>query len=160
MRHILLGQPDLLGPGAVHIHGQIGLVERLLDARIGRAGNIADLVEHAFGEGAVAIQIRADNLDVDGRREAEVQNLRDNVHRQHIKRDAGILLGQHAAQALHISRGGVVIRAQLHLDVRVGGADRRRGRVGEVQRELGRPMLSTMVTNSLAGICSRMVEST
>ena len=135
LRHILLRQADGLGAGAVHIHRHVGIVEGLLDARVGRAGNIADLIEHALGQGAVAIEIRADDLNIDGRREAEVENLRDDVHRQHVERDAGILAGQHAAQLLDIGRGGMVILGQLHLDVGVRRADRRRGGVGEIQPE-------------------------
>ncbi len=73
------------GAGAVHVHRHVGMVEGLLDARVGGAGNIADLVQHALGQGAVAVEIRADDLNIDRRGEAEVQNLRHDVHRQHIE---------------------------------------------------------------------------
>ena len=46
LRHILLGQPNRLGARAVHIHRHVGIIERLLNARVGRAGNIAHLVQH------------------------------------------------------------------------------------------------------------------
>ena len=133
LRHILLRQADGLGAGAVHVHRHIGIVEGLLDARVGCAGNIADLIEHALGEGAVAVEVGADDLNIDGRREAEVENLGDDVHRQRVKSDAGILACQHVAQTLDIGRGGVVIFGELHLDVGVGRADGRGGRVGEIQ---------------------------
>jgi len=124
LRHILLRQADGLGAGAVHVHGYIGLVEGLLNARIGSAGDIANLIEHALGQGAVAVQVHADDLNIDGRGAAEVENLGDDVHRQHIKRDAGVLAVEHGAQALDVLLGGMVVGAQLHLDIRVGRAHR------------------------------------
>ena len=137
--HIFLSQADGLGTGAVHVHRHFGIVEWLLNARVGGAGNIPDLIKYALGEGAVAIEVWADDLDIDGRGQTEVQNLRHNVHRQHIKRHAGILADQHGAQALDVGRGGMVVLAQLHLDVGVGRADGRRGRVGQVQSRVGQP---------------------
>ena len=109
LRHILLRQTDGLGAGAVHVHRHIGIVEGLLNARIDCAGHIADLIEHALCDCAVAIQVRADDLDIDGRGEAEVENLGHDVHRQHIKSHAGILAIQLLAQSLHVGRGGMVV---------------------------------------------------
>ena len=99
LRHVLLGEADGSGAGAVDIDGHVGIVEGLLDARVGGAGNVADLVEHVFGQGAVAVEIGPDDLDVDGRGQAEVENLGHDVDGQHVEGDAGILAGQHAAQA-------------------------------------------------------------
>jgi hypothetical protein len=125
--HVLLRQADHLGASAVHVHGEPGIVERLLNARIGDAGNIANFIEHALGQGAIAVEVRAHDLNIDGRGEAEVQNLGHDVHWKHIEGDAGVLAGQHRAQALDVSRGGVVIGGQLHLNVGVGRPDGRRG---------------------------------
>ena len=44
LRHILLGQADGRGARAVHVHRHVRIVERLLDARIDGAGNIAHIV--------------------------------------------------------------------------------------------------------------------
>ena len=76
LRHILLRQAHVLGAGAVHVHCQVGIIEGLLDARVGGAGNIADLIQHALGEGAVAVEIGADDLNIDGRGETKIQDLR------------------------------------------------------------------------------------
>ena len=110
LRHILLRQPGGCGARAVHVDRQIGIVERLLDARVDRAGHIAHFVQHALGEGAIGIKIGPDDLDIDGRGQAEVENLGHDVHGQRVERDAGIFAGQHVAQALHIGLGGVVMR--------------------------------------------------
>jgi hypothetical protein len=67
LRHVLLRQPGVCGAGAIHIHGQIGIIEGLLDARVRRAGNVAHLVQHALGKGAVAVEIGSDDLNIDGR---------------------------------------------------------------------------------------------
>ena len=133
LRHILLRQANLLGAGAVNIHRHIGIVEGLLDARVGGAGNIANFIQHAFGESVIAIHIGADDLYIDRRRKAKVENLGDNVHRQHIEGDTRILAGQYTAQALNVGRGRVMVLGQLHLDVGVRRANGRRGRVREVQ---------------------------
>ena len=76
-------------------------------------------------------------MNVDRCGETEIQNLGHDVHRQHIERDAGILAGEYASQVLHILRRGMVILAQLHLDVGVGWSDGRGGRVREVQSRVG-----------------------
>ena len=136
---ILLREPDGGCARAVHVHRHAGVVERLLDAGIDGAGNVAHVVEHALGQGAVCVEIGAHDLDVDGRRQAEVQDLRDDVHRQRIKRHAGVFAGQHLAQHFDIVRRGVVLRRELHLDVRVGRTDGRRCRIGKVQAGIGQP---------------------
>ena len=66
-RHVLLRQADGLGAGAVHVHRHLRKVEGLLNAHVRRAGNVTDLVGHAFGQSPVAVEIRADDLEVDGR---------------------------------------------------------------------------------------------
>ena len=133
MRHVFLGEANRLGASAVHVHRHTGIVERLLDARVGCAGNIADLIQHAFGESVISIHVGTNDLYVDGRREAEVENLGDNVHRQHVKGYTRILAGQHTAKALDIGRGGMMVFGQLHLDVGVRRSNGRRGRVRKVQ---------------------------
>jgi hypothetical protein len=121
LRDVGLGEADFFGASAVDIHGHIRVVEWLLDAGIGCAGNVADFIEHLLGEGAVAVEVRADDLDVNGGGEAEVEDLGDDVNGQHVEGDPGIFAIQHVAQALDVGRGGVVIGRELDLDVGVGG---------------------------------------
>ena len=79
-----------------------------------------------------------DHLHVDGRRQAEVQNLADDVGRQEIERDAGKLARQTAAAARACnSPVGRWLRLQRDQDIGVHGADRRRGAVGQVDGAVG-----------------------
>ena len=116
---------------------ELGIVEGLLDAHVGGAGDVADLVQHVLGESAVAVEVGADDLDVDGRGEAEVENLGDDVDGQHVEGDAGILAGQHGAQPFDVVGGGMVVLGELDLDVGVGGTDGRGGGVGEIEAGVG-----------------------
>jgi len=97
LRDVGLGEADFLGAGAVDIHGHIRVVEGLLDAGIGCAGDVADFIEHLLGEGAVAVEVRADDLDVNGGGEAEVEDLGDDVDGQYVEGDPGIFAIQHVA---------------------------------------------------------------
>ena len=54
-----------------------------------------------------------------------------------IKRHAGIVAGQHLSQALHILIAGMVLAAQLHLDVGVGRANRRGRGIRKIQGGIG-----------------------
>ncbi len=68
---------------------QLGLIEGLLDAQIGDAGNAAHLVHDAVGQVAVGVHVLADDLHVDGRRKAEIENLADDIVGQEIEVRAG-----------------------------------------------------------------------
>ena len=88
IRHVRLTQTDLLRLRPVHIHRQVRRVERLLDVKIDSTRNSAQLRHHRFRQGMIAVDIRTDNLDIQWRRQAEVQNLIHDVGRQKIKSDA------------------------------------------------------------------------
>jgi hypothetical protein len=75
-----------------------GRVEGLLDAGVGGAGNVFHVVEQLLGVDAVVLQIGSDDLDVDGRGEAEVEDLGDDVDRQDVEGDAGELAGEDFAE--------------------------------------------------------------
>ena len=62
------------------------LLEGLLDARVGDAGNALDPRQHCVGVGSVRCQIVADHLQIDRRRRAEVQDLADHVGGQERRR--------------------------------------------------------------------------
>ena len=121
--NIGLPQSQLAGPGAVHIHHQFRIVEGLLDAQVGGAGYMLDLVQQLFGNGPVAVHISADDLDIDGSRQAEVEDLRDHVDGQRVEGDAGEAVVQDIAQLLHVGVGGAMLLGELHRDVGIGGTD-------------------------------------
>src|SRR6476469_8416012 len=70
-----------LGLGAIKIDEQLGLVGRLLDAQVGGAGNVADLLHKLVGEATIRGLITAYDLNVDGRRQSEIENLAYQVRR-------------------------------------------------------------------------------
>src|ERR1700692_3605156 len=115
----------------------MGTVERLLNVQVGRAGHIADVLQQAIDKFAIALQVVANHLDIDGRRQTEIKNLRHHVHRQGIERGARKLGNQLRAEALHIGIGGMVLFRQSHGDVSVGTADDARAGVGEVYSGIG-----------------------
>ena len=95
LRHILLREPDGRGARAIHVHCHAGAVERLLDARVDSAGNVAHIVEHAFGQGAVLVEVGADDLDIDRcatvRSSGSASRCPPAGHRSH----AGVFASQH-----------------------------------------------------------------
>ena len=77
---------------------------RLLDARVGDAGNARDLFQQHLGVVAVLILVRAEHLNVDRRRQAEVEDLRNDVGGQKGERRAGETARQQFPQRLRRSR--------------------------------------------------------
>ena len=129
---VALGQPDILRAGAVDIDVEGRIVRRLLDARVGDAGNAADLAEQLVGIGEVGLEIGAADLHVDRRRRAEVQDLADDVGRQEREAHAGEQPRQLLAQRPHVFGGRPVAFLQLDLDVAVLRADHAGVVVGHV----------------------------
>src|ERR1035437_3502613 len=76
---VLLRVPTLRGLGAIHIHLKSGIVERLLNAKVGETGNVAELGEKLVCLGLACIRVVAFNLNVDGRGQSKVENLRRDI---------------------------------------------------------------------------------
>src|ERR1035437_8685702 len=76
---VLLRVPTLRGLGAIHIHLKSGIVERLLNAKVGETGNVAELGEKLVCLGLACIRVVAFNLNVDGRGQSKVENLRGDI---------------------------------------------------------------------------------
>jgi hypothetical protein len=98
LRHVGLRVAALRGFDAVGKHVQHGLVEGLLDAQIGDAGNAAHLVQDAIRQLAIGLRVPADELHVDGCGKAEIENLADNIVRQEVEFRAGKLARQSCPQ--------------------------------------------------------------
>ena len=137
-RDVPLLQAHLQGLGAIDVDHQLGIVGRLLDAQIGGPRHGLDLVEQLGGKGAVALQVIADDLHVDGCRQSEVQDLGDDVHRQLIERHPRKALGEDGPETLDVGGGGVVLRRQGHLNVGVRWPDRCRVRISQVDAAVGK----------------------
>ena len=79
LRYILLRKANGLCAGTIHIHGEVWIIKRLLNAGVGSAGYVAYVIRHFLCNRAVAIQIGSDDLDIDWRRKAKIENLRNDV---------------------------------------------------------------------------------
>ena len=100
--HIAFGISTLGRFRAVNIDIEFRIVEGLFDARIHDARDLADLAQYLVGDLAIAIDIRAIDLDVNRRRQPEVQNLRHHIGRQERERGQGKFPCEIRAQAPHI----------------------------------------------------------
>ena len=102
--HIALAVPDLLRAGPVDINREHRLIERLLDAQVGGAGDSAYLLHQLFGEGTVLVYLQARHLQVDLCGQAEVQNLAHHVGGQVVELGTGEIPVQFVAQARACTR--------------------------------------------------------
>ena len=76
---VALVQADLRRAHTVDLDAERRIVERLLDSRVGDAGDARDFLQQLVGVGVVGGEIGADDLHVDRRGKAEVENLRHDV---------------------------------------------------------------------------------
>ena len=129
---VALGQADILGAGAVDVDVEARRVERLLDARIDQPRHVPELLQEFLRVGIIGGEVGAADLQVDRRRRAEVQDLRDDVGRQERERHAGEAPRQLLAQQADVFGGRPVVFLELDLDVAVLRADRAGGVVGHV----------------------------
>ena len=129
---IVLRVPALFGLGAIDGDVDLGLIERLVHPQIGGAGNGLELIEKIDRELAVGFDIGAAHLNVDGRGQAEIEDLADDIGGHEVKRDARKFARQAFAQLADILAGGPVAFGQRNQNVRIHGADRLRGAVGHV----------------------------
>src|SRR5205814_653059 len=102
LRDVALGESGLPRFRAVHIDVQFRLIERLLNAQIHRARNVANLLQQVVGKLPVALQVIADNLHINGRGQTEVQNLAHDVGWKKCKRDTRKFIRQLDAQIVHV----------------------------------------------------------
>src|SRR5207244_3662346 len=79
------------------------------------------------------------DLDVDRRRQSEVEDLRHDVGGQEVEAQLGELDRQPLPQGPHVIGGGPMVRLQRDLDVGVGGADDAGGAVHPVDAAVRQP---------------------
>ena len=120
---VALGQPDILGAGAVDVDIEGRIVGRLLDPCIRDAGYPANPAQQLIGIAEIRRHIGAADLQVDRRRRTEIEDLADDVGRQERKRQAGKGAWQLFAERLNIFVGRPMPLFQLDLDIAVLRAD-------------------------------------
>src|SRR5579862_9168651 len=111
---------------------KIGLVERLLDAQVSRPWHVSNSLHQFACPLPVAFEIVAHHLNIDGRGQSKVQNLRDHVRGEKSKHYSGKLLRQAQAQLVDVFSGRVMVRRQGNKHVRIRSSYRRRVAVGKV----------------------------
>ncbi len=98
---VLLADTQLLRTGPIGAHSQLRLIEHLLHAQIDEARDVAQRRQQPVGDLAI-LRARPDDLDVDGRRHAEVEDLADDVRGKEGERRPWELPGQPSAQRADI----------------------------------------------------------
>ncbi len=93
-------QAGLNRPRTVDIDVDRGFVARLLDARIDEAAHTTQLCKQTVRHDAIGVELVADDLDIDRRGQAEVEDLTDDVGGQEGKRDAGEIPGQSVVRSV------------------------------------------------------------
>src|SRR5207253_10528472 len=96
-----------------------GRVEPLVHVRVDRAGDLPDRLRQLAGQPRVRGDVGAAELHVDGRGQAEVEDLRDDVGRLEEELDAREAPRQLGAQVRDELRRGIVAFAQRQQDLAV-----------------------------------------
>ncbi len=114
-----------------------GVVIGLLNAEVGETGDLAEFGEHLVRDLAVVCDLGAFDLDVDGRGQAEVEDLRDDVRGKEIEGGAGKLAREVGAKGTHEVGGGSVFFLEGDEDVGITGTNKAGGGVLGVERAVG-----------------------
>ena len=138
MAILLRGDAELLGLGAVHGDVEPRFVVNLLDVDIDRAGNLLELIRDLVGQRQVLGHVLADELDVDRRGQAEVEDLVDDIRGLEKELRAGKFARQIDAKLALIIGGRLVARIEGNQDVAIGRADDAGVRIGQVDAAVGK----------------------
>ncbi len=106
----------------------------MLHVHVHRAGNVLDAVGNLLRQSIVGPLVRPDQLDIDGSRHAEIQNLADHVRGLKEELRAGKILRPASRAGGRCSSAWIVLRSGLQADqnFRVGFADHAGVAVGGV----------------------------
>jgi len=117
-------------------------------------------LQELIGELAVVRSVEPDDLDIDRRGQTEIQYLANHVGGQEGERGGRVPSGQFGAKRANVARGGFVMPRQVDVDVGIARPTGAEVLYARLMPLYGRPMLSTRLTSSEAGITSRIVAST
>ncbi len=133
-----LAETNLGGSRAIDTDQQRGRVDDLVHVDVDHTGHLAHPRRDLAGQRIVRRPILPHDLDVDRRRQAEIEDLADNV--PGLKEEGRVreLLGQFLAERLHVGEGrAAAVGLQCHQDLAVGRADGRAVAEGEVDAARG-----------------------
>ena len=102
----------------------VGKSSNLLHVDVGGAGNVPHAIRNLLRDQVIAGHVGAGELNIDGRGQAEVQDLGDDVGRLEEELHAGKLPRQTLAQLADVVRRRMmVLLIQAHQNLRVAGPD-------------------------------------
>ncbi len=140
LRNIARIHAHLRDAGALDVQMQRRQVEQLLHVHVSGAGNAPQPVGNLLRDLVVGRHVGADELNVDGRRQAEVQDLGDDVGRLEEELHARELPRQLLAQLADVVRRRMmVLLIQAHQNFCVAGADHAGVAVGKIDAGVGQP---------------------
>jgi hypothetical protein len=112
--NVTLTVANLLRTRAIYIDGPLRQIERLLDAQIRSTRNLADLLHDVFRQRSILFYFLADQLNVNLRWKAKIQNLAHHVGGQIVELGTWKLLAKHFTQPLRITIGRMMILIERH----------------------------------------------
>src|SRR6478672_10707468 len=101
---IALSKAELLGAGPIDFYAQLWCVRYLMQADVNRARNLLHPPLDLTRDCIVRLVGKTGDLNVDWRRQTEIQNLADDVRRLEIETQLRKTLRESFPQALHIRR--------------------------------------------------------
>ena len=114
------------GARAVHIEADFGLRDDLMHVDIGRARNARDTIGEPLGDFVVRLRVAADDLQVDGRRQSEIDDLARDIRGLEEEVHVGELLVEALAKTCLVFGGrAVLFLVQRDENLAIGGRDRR-----------------------------------
>src|ERR1700733_7399025 len=117
---VAFGKSALCSFGAIDRDVEFWIVGLLLDAQVCNSADVTQLSQHLVGNAAVVGNVGSVDLNVDRRRQTEVQRLGHDVSRREIKRHSGKFAREPLAQGPHVAGSRVVLFVQRHEHICVG----------------------------------------
>ena len=108
-RDVVLGETNLFRAGSIDIHSQIRPVDELVNMNIDRARNLRDARLDLI-RNLVPFRVAARHLNVNWRRNSEIQNLTNDVRGGEEEFGVGKIAVQFFAQDSHVLRDRFVLR--------------------------------------------------
>src|SRR6185369_12179495 len=131
------GQTELLGTNTIDIEVKRRIIIQLLHMDIDCTGNVTHAVGDLLSYGVVAGIVGTGELDIDGSRSSEVENLGNDVSRLEEELDARKLSRQFATKLADVLFGRLVLFVESHEDLGIGGADGAGVAVGQIDSAVG-----------------------
>src|ERR1700687_6239607 len=145
------GETKLFSLRAFDPQAEIGLIEWLLDPKIGGSGDISHFREQGVRVAPVCFQIVSDDLNIKRGGQSEIENLPDHVGGQESERNARELFRKRQTKLVNVVGGRMMLDGQTHKNVGVRAAHRRGIAVGEIDTAVGQANVVNHVLNFTRG---------